>query len=183
MRLSTSLVICLWLTGCDQITPQINQPAPAPQPNVAKAEPQRPPVIKVVETPVESEPETQPAPPVQPKPEPVPEPVIPRSVGVVQRSAIPKRVGSKTGVEFLLVVQLEGDDFETYQYQVVMSDEDGNTKTVPMRVNGETAVMNEFVPGAGVGQTFSFQITYTDPAKMEPGEVDGFGKGVFKFAH
>lgn len=180
MRYSVLLLVCLGLTGCDQIAQQVNPPAPSPppQPNAVTTEPQRPPVVKVADPPVEPEPEL----PVEPKPQPLPDPVIPRSAGIVQRSATPKRVRGATGVEFLLVVKLDGDEFKTYEYQAVMSDEDGNTKTVPMRIAGETAVMNEFIPRAGVGQTFSFQVQYIDSANMESGDVDGFSKGVFKFA-
>jgi len=183
MRFATFLVFMVCLTGCDQIAQQMNppEPTPPPQPNAVKAEPQRPPVVKVVDKPVEPEP--QPVPTVEPQPQPKPEPVMPRSSGIVQRTATPKRVRGATGVEFLLVVRLDGDEFDTYQYQTVMSDEDGNTKTVPMRISGETAVMDEFIPRAGVGQTFSFQVKYIDPADMQEGNLDGFSKGVFKFAN
>ncbi|TWT42981.1 hypothetical protein KOR42_45810 [Thalassoglobus neptunius] len=111
--------------------------------------------------------------PVEPVPieKPVVEPTVkdPLFGGVTRHLVFPVRVGRRAGVRFDLSVSLLGEevDLSQFDYQVEIRDSSGASKTFPLQLRTNRVLLDEFIPGAGVQETFEFQVRYTPTGEDE----------------
>ncbi len=158
-----ALMIVAASLGCEQATEMMSSPPPVSTPPVTQSQ-VAPKPVEVVQA--EPEPVATPIVEQTPKVMPVetPPPVLaPQFGGVIQRLVTPEVDRGKRGAEFTLVMKIEGEGLDIYQFEVDIRDQSGASMTFPVKLTDGSIFLKEFVPGAGVQEKFEFQVLYLDP--------------------